>query len=45
MRSYRSFSSVGPNYGEHGEPGEDAASGVLSTSMSGFTRMAGLLQV
>jgi hypothetical protein len=29
---------------EHGEPGDDAASGISSTSMLGLTRMAGLLQ-
>jgi len=31
--------------GEHGEPGDDAASGLSSTSMAGCTRMAGLLRV
>jgi hypothetical protein len=30
---------------EHGEPGDDAASGSSLTSMAGCTRMAGLLRV
>jgi hypothetical protein len=30
---------------EHGEPGDDAASGLASTFMAGCTRMAGFLRV
>ena len=33
------------DHGEHGEPGDDAASGLSSTSMAGCTHLAGLLRV